>query len=174
MKDQQHINWKTICWILVKGLWKAKIFTNSGPQSHTLAKGTQSHSFGRLHHSMVFSHPSYSMTLHASWLFYPLWSENHPQKREILSSTFVININIPSLCFVTFMVIYRENLLYLEIYSLTFFCWQGILFLSFGMFQLLRIKVFNSSKQILFFLLLFYSWKQSNNFTITHLVSSPS
>jgi hypothetical protein len=42
------------------------------------------------------------------------------------------------------------------------------------MFQLLGIKVFNSSKQILFLLLFFYSWKQNNNFTITQLVSSTS
>ena len=138
--------------------------------SHILGKGTQSHSFRRLHHSMMISHPLYSLTLHASWLFNLPWSENHQKRREIS----VIKITIPSLCFITFMVIYKENFSHLKIYSLTFFCWQGILFLSFSMFQLLRIKVFNSSEQILFFLLLFYSWKQSNNFTIAHLVSSPS
>ena len=142
--------------------------------SHILAKGTHSHSLRRIHHSVVISHPLYSLTLHASWLFSLPWSENHPQRREISNSTSIIKLNIPFLCFITFMVIYKENFLHLEIYSLTFFCWQGVLFLSFGMFQLLRIKIFNSSKQILFFLLLFYSWKQSNNFIITHLISSPS
>ena len=142
--------------------------------SHILAKGTHSHSLRRLHHGVMISHPSYSLTLHASWLFYLRWSENHPQRREISNSTSIIKINILSLRFITFMVIYKKSFLHYKIYSLTFFCWQGILFLSFGMFQLLCIKVFNSSKQILFFLLLFYSWKQSNNFTITHLVSSPS
>lgn len=142
--------------------------------SHISKRNTQSQ-LVKTSPQQVISPASYSLALQASWLFDLPLSEIHPQRKEISNSTFVIRINIPSLCFITFMVIYKENFLHLEIYSLTFFCWQGILFLSFSMFQLLRIKVFNSSKQTLFFLLLFYSWKQSNILQLhiwwVHLVS---
>ena len=99
--------------------------------SHILAKGTRSHSLRRLHHSMAISHPSHSLALHASWLFYLAWSENHPQRRDIS----VIKINIPSIRFITFIVIYTENFLHLEIYihwpsfvGRGFFSWVSVCF----------------------------------------------
>ena len=135
--------------------------------SHILAKETQSHSLRRLHHSMVIGHPSYSLTLHASWLFYLPWTENHPQRREIS----IIKINIPPLCFITFVVIYKEN----------FYIWKYILWPSFvgrGFFSWVSVcfSFFVSKFSIPAnrFCFSFSCSIAENKVTILHLVSSPS